>query len=210
MMDPPRLPEWDPGSVAHRTLIRIVHEYRSAGWFGEYEGESDEQVAKTLRERWWEENWDDFDPGRMGYGNFSLLDTSRVIALDPEADASAANHVYVDVLGRLASITGDVLDIENVLEDWETERGRVTVSFDVNGVGRVLHLHQHDDWIDPGLISGLNSILPDWSRRFYCFDTGGQMYPVTFATPEEARALNATGQVLLIDHAPDGWPRAST
>jgi len=201
------MPEWDPVSCRlHRDLIEVVHEYRVAGWFEQYVGQPDEVVAEVLRAQWWQDDWEEFDVARAGYGNFALADTDRVIGLDPEADTSEGNHVYVEVLQRLAEITADALVITDVSEDWQSESGRVIVSVLANGQPRQLRLHQFDDWIDPKVITLLNGIVAAQARRFYCFDTGGQMYPITFAKPEQAAAMNAFGKVQLLDRAPDEWP----
>jgi len=201
------MPEWDPASSRlQRELIEVLREYRAAGWFKQYAGQPEEAVAKAVRAQWWQDNWEEFDVERWGYGNFALADTESVIGLDPEADTVEGNDVYVGVLGRMAKITSGALVISDVSEDWQSEPGRVIVSLVANRDPRQLRLHQFHDWVDPKVISLLNAILVAQAGRFYCFDTGGQMYPITFATPEEAAAMNAFGKVDLVDHAPSEWP----
>jgi hypothetical protein len=204
---PPPMPEWDPVSCRlHGELVEVVREYRSAGWFEQFAGQPDEVVAEVLRAQCWPDDCEEFDVARAGYGNFALADTERVIGLDPEADTSEGNHVYVGVLRRLAKITLGALVMTDVSEDWRSEPGRVIVSLVANGQPRQLRLHQLDDWVDPKVITLLNAMVAEQARRFYCFDTGGQMYPITFATPEQAAAMNAFGKVRLLDRAPDEWP----
>ena len=202
----PTMPVWDPASRLHGELLRVLHEYRAAGWFKQYAGQPDDVVAQALRARWWQDDWEEFDADRVGYGNFALLDTERVVGLDPEADTAPGNDVYIQVLDDLAGITAGALALSEAAEDWDSEPGRVIVTFVANGAPHRLRLHQFDDWVDPKLIPLLNDIVPRHQGRFYCLDTGGQMYPITFATAEEVKALNAFGRVSVVDHAPEGWP----
>jgi hypothetical protein len=52
-----------------------------------------------------------------------------------------------------------------------------------------LVLQDRNDWIDPGVITWLNHLVPNAGPRFFFLDAGGQMTIVTRATETEAERL---------------------
>jgi hypothetical protein len=197
---------FDLRSPEHRALIEEVGRYRKAGWFEDEVG-SDEEVAERARGRWWEHWESEVDTSGPDDGIFICMsDPSRATWFDPEADTCEGNETYIDALQELSALTGGAVVITDAVEDWQRQPGRVFVSYRLNGSQHELALHHFDDWVDPKMIAQLNAALPGDGRRFYVFDGGGQAFAITWATPNEAESLMASGRAVLLDRSPDKWP----
>ena len=85
-------------------------------------------------------------------------DPARVLWIDLEADVSEDNQIYVATLDQLEAISAGAFAPVGVAESWASETGPVTVSFDLDGARHELTPAYLEDWIDPGILVGINEL----------------------------------------------------
>ena len=76
---------------------------------------------------------------------------------------------------------------------WAAEDGPVTVAFDLAGAHHELQPAYLEDWIDPGILVGINALIADSGRRFELYRAFDQTAVVLALTDAEREALEARG-----------------
>ena len=94
------------------------------------------------------------------------FDVDRVTWIDLEADVLDGNEVYVTTLKELGRISVGAFEPAEVTETWSSETGPIEVAFDIDGIQHELEPAYLEDWIDPGILTGINMIIADSGRRF--------------------------------------------
>ncbi len=120
-------------------------------------------------------------------------DATRVLWIDLEADVFAGGDVYVATLDQLAAISGGAFAPTAVSETWEDETGPVTVAFDLAGARHELRPAYLEDWIDPGILSGINERIAEGGRRFELYRAFDQTAFIVALTDAERSGLEARG-----------------
>jgi len=102
------------------------------------------------------------DPPGQGRAPWAIatLDDERTLYEDPEADVGPGNNVYRSYLRQLAKRSGYPLRITAVKEDCSSQPRSVIVSYRLGDEQKRLVLTNCNDWIDPGVVTGLNDSLP--------------------------------------------------
>jgi hypothetical protein len=112
----------------------------------------------------------------------------EVWAEDPEADVCADNEVYSEVLPEWARISQGAFLPDNITEDWESETGPVTVSFDLGGQPASVSPSYQDDWIDLEVLHQINQLIAASGRQFECA-VDGNFALVLCLTPDQKRTM---------------------
>jgi hypothetical protein len=120
-------------------------------------------------------------------------DRTRVWWRDLEADVIDGNEVYAQTLAEWSEISVGVFEPTDIAETWEGDQGPVTVSFTQGGTSRTLHPNYYDDFIDPGIIVGVNEAIAGADRRFEIHQPFDQSGFVMALTEAERQALEARG-----------------
>jgi len=107
------------------------------------------------------------------------------------AECAARGGDYVTIAHRMAVLTGDVLPIESVHDEFDLRRGVAWLSFTLRGDPYRWPAKIEERWIDPNILSRFAALLEaqDNSLRYICLDLGGQDCLIACATDEQFAAL---------------------
>lgn len=176
-------------------LVRNVVFFRRLGFFSEWARKSDEDLAGLLydlHEREWgsgfsEETW---------LADLELLrwDSRRVWWQDTEADVGPGNDVYVQTLEEWSKISRGSFLPSSLEESWATDRGPVSVSFELDGAVRTMSPRFLDDFIDvAGVAGAINRLIAPSGLAFQLFESFDQTAFVIVLSDAEAETLTARG-----------------
>jgi hypothetical protein len=182
-----------PPATDETTAERIAG-LRAAGLFADRGGVTDEELAAEVDQKLaalWDEDLPVDDPLR----DLAVAeqDASRVLWIDLEADVFGGNEVYITTLEQLEAIAVEAFEPAGVTETWAAEEGPITVAFDLDGAHHELHPAYLEDWIDPGILIGINALIGDSGRRFELYRAFDQTALVLALTDAEREALEARG-----------------
>ena len=182
-----------PPSTDETTAQRVAA-LRDLGLFADREGIGDADLAAEIDEHieaiWGPELAVD-DPFR----DLAVAeqDAARVLWIDLEADVADRNQIYVSTLEQLQGIGAGAFEASAVEERWESENGPVTVAFDLGGARHELTPAYLEDWIDPGILTSINTLIADSGRRFELYRAFDQTALVMALTDAERQGLEARG-----------------
>ena len=115
-------------------------------------------------------------------------DTKRVWQGDPEASVAKGENVYVEVLKEWSRISGDPLRLTELSEDWESDKGPITVSLLHGGKTAILRPAYLDDWLDLDLLKQIN-VLIEAENKMLTYAVNGNFSIVCAVTPDEANQI---------------------
>jgi hypothetical protein len=182
-----------PPSTDETTTERVAA-LRAAGLFADREGVADTDLAaeidQRLQARWGDDLAPD-DPIR----DLAVAeqDAARVLWIDLEADVVGGNDVYVSTLEQLDGISLGAFEPAGISETWAAEEGPITVAFELGDGRHELQPAYLEDWIDPGILVGINALITDAGRRFELYRAFDQSAVVLALTDVERQALEARG-----------------
>jgi hypothetical protein len=120
-------------------------------------------------------------------------DRTRVWWRDLEADVSDGNDVYAQTVTEWGEISVGTFEPTEIIESWEGPEGPVTVDYVQSGITHTLTPGYLEDWIDPGIVVGINETIADSGRRFEMYKAFDQTAFVMALTDDERRAFEARG-----------------
>jgi hypothetical protein len=120
-------------------------------------------------------------------------DRTRVWWRDLEADVSDGNDVYAQTVAEWGEISVGAFEPTEIIESWESPEGPVTVDYVQSGITHTLTPGYLEDWIDPGIVVGINETIADSGRRFEMYKAFDQTAFVMALTDDERRAFEARG-----------------
>ena len=182
-----------PPSTDETTAERVAG-LRSAGLFADRGDVSDAALAAEVDqhlEALWGDDLAPDDP--MRDLAVAEQDPARVLWVDLEADVAGGNDVYVATLDQLAGISVGAFDPTGVSETWAGAEGPITVDLDLDSGHRQLHPAYYEDWIDPGILVGINEAIADSGRRFELVRAFDQTAVILALADPEREALEARG-----------------
>lgn len=150
------------GGKDSTTSLDVVDFYRDLGFFSETDPgavleryERDHGEPPDFKSR-----WDDV--------HLLAYDRGLVWAGDPKADVDAHSEVYAQVLPQWAAVSRGAFEPTGVTEDWEGERGPITVRFRLKRKEAKLTPRYLGDRIDMEILKQINRVLGGRDRRFEC------------------------------------------
>jgi hypothetical protein len=180
-----------------------VAAFRAIGLFADRVGLSDADLATEIEEgliKDWGDPGSSDEPSLPIPPDDPLLDLlvaerdgSRVWWSDLEADVADGNDVYVETITALGDISVGALEPADVSETWASETGPVTIEFTADGAPHELQPAYIEDWIDPGILVGLNELIEGSGRRFELVKAFDQTAFVMALTSAEREAFEARG-----------------
>jgi hypothetical protein len=182
-----------PPSTDETTAERIAG-LRAAGLFADRTGVTDDALAAEVDQKLaalWGDDLAVDDPLRDVA--VAEQDASRVLWIDLEADVVGGNEVYVAILEQLEAIALGAFEPTGVTETWAAEEGPITVAFDLGGSHHELRPAYLEDWIDPGILVGINARIEGSGRRFELYRAFDQTALMLALTDPERQALEARG-----------------
>ena len=120
-------------------------------------------------------------------------DQTRVWWRDLEADVSDGNEVYAQTLADWGEISVGAFEPMDITETWDRAEGPVIVEFDHDGTRHFVAPTYLEDWIDPGILVGINQLITGSSRRYELYRAFDQTAFVMALTDDERRALEGRG-----------------
>ncbi len=181
------MPTKSDDSVAER-----VAALRATGWFADRAAATDEAVAAdvmaSIEEAWGSQVTPD-DPLIDLF--VAEQDHDRVWWRDLEADVTEDNRVYETTIAEWGAISVGSFDPTDITEAWDSFDGPVTVTFEIDGVERTLRPAVLEDWIDLGILVGINDLIASSGRRFESYRAFDQTAFVVAVTADERRALES-------------------
>jgi len=180
--------------AADETTVERVAALRDIGFFADRTGVSDAELAAEVDERI-TAGWGTDLPVDDPFRDLAVAeqDPARVLWIDLEADVSEENQIYVATVDQLETISAGAFAPVGVAESWASETGPVTVSFDLDGGRHELTPAYLEDWIDPGILVGINERIADRGRRFELYRAFDQTALIVALTDAERTALEARG-----------------
>jgi hypothetical protein len=171
-------------------LLRSVGLFRKRGFFRDYEGMSDRELAAELEETHEIELREGFDP------DFELVDLEllrwdkrRVWWEDTEADVLQGNNVYVEVLQRWGMISRGAFLPSDISERWQSREGPIDISFSLRGKKESINPRYLDDYIDMEIVPHINSLIADSPYRFEIYEFFDQTAFVVVLDKDEKQWL---------------------
>lgn len=163
---------------------------RKIGLFAGRDGSTDAEIAAeveaSIRAEWGDQvGLDDplFDLFVAGQ------DHDRIWWRDLEADVDEMNQVYAQTLDEWSAISVGSFRPTSIVERWDSDVGPVTITFEIDGIEQTLKPAYIEDWIDLGILSGINELVAPSGRRFEAYRAFDQAAFVISVTPEERLAL---------------------
>lgn len=143
----------------------------------------------NILKRWATESGDSPDP-RKPWDDAYLLRFSEgdVWADDPEADVCAENLVYTEVLPEWARISHGAFAPTEIAEQWEGERGPISLTFKLADKLAKVSPAYRDDWIDLEVLRQINDLIAASGRQFECA-VDGNFAIVACLTAEQKRRM---------------------
>jgi len=169
--------------------------YRRIGWWMDWAGLSEEELLREARREYREHVYGDPELGdpdpSLPFAELDImaLDDERAWWEDTEADVSAGNQVYSDLLPVLGRMSRGTVAIQDVVETWASEEGPITVEFTANGIRRTIRPEYHDDWIGPEPFEAFQELLRPTPYRLYTFNTQGQDFFCAVLSKSEVRLI---------------------
>lgn len=186
--DDPTPPAAD-ASIAERAIAM-----REIGLFADRAALSDQALGTTI-EQAVADAWGAPDEIPQNLLDLAVAeqDHARVWWRDLEADVVDGNDVYAETLAEWAEISVGAFEPTGITETWDGAEGPVIVEFDQNGTRRFLAPAYLEDWIDPGILVGINDLIAGSGRRFELYKSFDQTAFLMALTDDERRALEARG-----------------
>jgi hypothetical protein len=169
-------------------LIDLVKFYRPMGFFAEFEGRTDEDVADRLTERdpEWMKTWVPGDP----YGDIRFIGNERFWMKDIEYGMKFRDQgIYVEALKEWAAISRGSFQPERITETWAGDEGPIAVEFVLNGQRRTLRPEYLEDYLDCLILGPINQMIEDTGFQFYDWDTGDQRAMIVVLADGECRRI---------------------
>lgn len=125
-------------------------------------------------------------------------DRHRVWWRDLEADVIDGNEVYAQTISELGEISVGAFEPTAIVESWQASEGPVTVEFVAGGATHTLFPAYLDDWIDPGILVGINEVIVDTGRTFEMYEAFDQTAFVMALTDAERGGTRGARLVLRV------------
>lgn len=179
------LPEPSEETVADR-----VSALRAIGFFVDRADATDDEIATEVAASIKAEWGDQIGPADP---LFDLLvagqDPDRIWWRDLEADVSDGNLVYQITLAEWGGISVGSFSPSAITERWDSDAGPVTVTFELDGTEHALQPSYLEDWIDLGILTGINELVASSGRRFESYRAFDQTAFVASLTADERLTL---------------------
>jgi len=165
-----------------RTPEDVAQFYKGLGFF------AGAGAADVIR-RYTEESGKPPNPAKpLDDAELLSLSENDVWADDQEADVCSENKVYEEVLAQWAAISRGAFAPSAITEKWDSEKGPVTVSFQLNGQLVSVLPRYNDDWIDMEILLQINRLIGTSGYQFECTDLGNRAL-VLCLTPAEKETM---------------------
>lgn len=175
------------------SIVDRVRELRAIGLFADRSAMSDVELAADV-EAAIIEVWGTIDVADASTDlAVAEQDRTRVWWRDLEADVVDGNDVYVHIIAEWGEISVGIFQPTNIAESWDGAEGPVTLQFDHEGSRHTITPAYLEDWIDPGILVGINELIADSSRRFELYKAFDQTAFVMALTDDERRTLETRG-----------------
>ena len=147
--------------------LGFVDFFRPLGFFKEYQHLSSSHLAAVLIEMLRLEMGDNFDPCDPLADLFLLkFDEDRVWWDDTEADVCSENQVYRKTLEEWSRISLGAFLPTEIQEKWQGQAGPVEISLKLNKLPVTLHPRYMDDYLDIGILAGINAAIRQTDIQF--------------------------------------------
>lgn len=176
------------------TIAERVADLRAIGLFADRGGLSDEALAAEIESVIVERSGSVEDvPDELADLVVADQDATRVWWQDLEADVTEANDVYALTLAEWSEISVGTFKPTEISESWEGDRGPITVTYAIDGIPHTLRPGYYDDFIDLGIIVGVNESIAGSGRLFESYKAFDQTAFVMALTDQERLALEERG-----------------
>ena len=118
----------------------------------------------------------------------TMLDGERIAYHFPKPPVPHGTG-HVKLVTAWANASMGQLPLTNIREEWETDAGPVTMSFDLHGVTHCLKPRLYPGIADLEMIDQVSELLPDPASRFLLFGATYIGAGAILLTPEERAAL---------------------
>ena len=183
------LPPASDTAIAERVIAM-----REVGLFADRSASSDEALAAEI-DAAVVDTWGDPDEIPQDLIDLAVAqqDHARVWWQDVEADVTDGNDVYARTLAEWGQISLGAFEPADITETWKGNTGPVTVEFSHEGTPQSLAPAYLEDWIDLGILVGINELIAGSGRRFDLYKAFDQTAFVMALTDDERLALEARG-----------------
>jgi hypothetical protein len=174
-------------------IVEAVSALRRLDFFAERIGSDAEVAAAVLddyRASWGHDPADDeplLDPELLRF------DPDRVWWEDTEADVGPGNDAYVAAIEGWAAISRGALRPSRIAEVWDPASGMVRIILSQGAVTHEIRARDLADYLDMGVLDGLNSIIASSPLRFRMHAAFDQTAFVIVCDERERRLLEERG-----------------
>lgn len=147
-------------------------------------------ISNAYREDWGTE-FDNNDP----LADLMLLKYSNAKAWweDTEADVLQGNDVYENTIKEWANISRDVFAPANIVENWQSSNGPITITFTLEGEEISIKPKFLDDYIDVNILRHVNELIKHTDKQFEMYKPFDQTAFVICLTNGEKNTLKKRG-----------------
>ena len=184
----------------NQEILSWLPALRRAGFFAAHAALSDEQLLEALEAQRTKEFTaifeEHYEPEPISdEAELVAMDKTRTVAIDLEADVYEENHVYVQVLKLFAAASGGQFQPTNIEEEWESDGGPISVSFEHQGRQLLFEPEFQDEWLSTEVFEVVSAEMEKSGRARFMVLLGkegegyGQMAVFLRLTPEEQLIL---------------------
>ena len=172
---------------------RIDYFYNNKLLANEFDSDS-KKTIRTLTKLYKKDWGDELDENDPHIDLIILKYISKLVWWeDTEADVINGNDVYVLALSEWKEITNQQFSPINIIEKWATERGDISVHFEMNGDDYKIHPRYLDDYLDIKVLTEINKLSIFNESQFEVYQPFDQTAFVIFLTKNQKKSLKTFG-----------------
>jgi hypothetical protein len=191
--------------LADERVVELVRYYRPFGFFTQWPGASDAQVADEVSALYRATYRRDMSAEEDIEDQYILaLDKDRVWWEDNEADMVEGDDFYVQMVHDLGRISRGAFRPEGITERWDDTFGPIHVAFRADGTEHAIELDHGSGWIDYKLVDYIERLIEPFGLRLIGLDTGDQTVMLVALNTGEYERLQR-GRPELFDDGEDEY-----
>ncbi|WNR45166.1 stalk domain-containing protein [Paenibacillus roseipurpureus] len=162
-------------------MLEAARYYRNFGFFEKDRALSSQDFDNKFLAQYNKlTTWNPFDSSKYydPYAELYLLeqDLDHVWFEDLELVVARGKNVYVDTLQAWSWISRGAFRPTAITETWESDKGPVTITFNLNGQKKVIHPQYYGDYLDVNILKEINEMIKGTGYQFVAVQVDQEIF----------------------------------